>query len=117
MKQKRTYTPKKTANFESQIKNTAMNTIDKPLLGPLEIRIVFNFKRAKSSKDLYVTKRPDLDNLQKSVFDALNKVAWKDDSQIIRVHAEKNFSDVECIEITIVEIKTPWKIPRGTRKK
>ena len=35
------------------------------------------------------TKRPDLDNVQKLVCDALNKVAYKDDAQITRCTAHK----------------------------
>jgi Holliday junction resolvase RusA-like endonuclease len=33
--------------------------------------------------------KPDIDNLQKAVFDALNGVAWKDDAAIWCVHADK----------------------------
>lgn len=32
--------------------------------------------------------RADLDNLLKVVFDGLNGVAWDDDSQVVKLHAE-----------------------------
>lgn len=35
------------------------------------------------------TGRPDVDNLCKSVLDALNRVAFRDDSQVTSLHAEK----------------------------
>ena len=41
----------------------------------------------------YPVKKPDIDNIQKSVFDALNTRAWADDSQIIRVDCRKEWAD------------------------
>jgi Holliday junction resolvase RusA-like endonuclease len=35
--------------------------------------------------------RPDIDNLEKAVLDALNGVAWKDDTQVARVVKEKTY--------------------------
>lgn len=70
----------------------------------MEVRLVFNFIKAKSSKRVMHTQRPDIDNLCKGVLDALNGVAFIDDAQIIKLCCEKNFSDVENIEITIHEL-------------
>lgn len=36
--------------------------------------------------------RPDLDNLVKSVKDALNGLAWSDDSQVAQLHAGKRYA-------------------------
>ena len=36
---------------------------------------------------------PDVDNLLKTLFDALNKLAWKDDSQLCFVFATKMIAD------------------------
>lgn len=41
---------------------------------------------------LYPTKRPDVDNLAKVVCDALNDVAYKDDTQIIDLHILKFYT-------------------------
>jgi Holliday junction resolvase RusA-like endonuclease len=35
------------------------------------------------------TKKPDEDNLKKAVYDALNKMLWRDDSQICESAFEK----------------------------
>jgi Holliday junction resolvase RusA-like endonuclease len=35
--------------------------------------------------------RPDIDNLEKAVLDALKGVAWKDDTQVARVVKEKTW--------------------------
>ena len=79
--------------------------IDKPHEGAIELRLVFNFIKAKSCKKTMHTQRPDLDNLAKGLCDSLNGVAFLDDAQIVKLTCEKNFSDVENIEITIIEIK------------
>ena len=38
---------------------------------------------------MYKTTRPDIDNIQKACFDALNGLLFKDDSQIVSVTATK----------------------------
>lgn len=55
---------------------------------------------------LLPTKRPDLDNICKSVMDGLNKVAYHDDSQIVKLYIEKYFSLQPRIEVLLEEIKT-----------
>lgn len=66
------------------------------LSGPIRITLDFIFPRTKSmiwkSKPMIrVPKdtKPDIDNLCKSVFDALNGILFVDDSQIWECHASK----------------------------
>jgi len=40
-------------------------------------------RQAALTGDLMPTGKPDFDNISKVVCDALNKIVWKDDSQII----------------------------------
>jgi Holliday junction resolvase RusA-like endonuclease len=65
---------------------------------PVDVVIDFVFARRKSHMrkdgvrpDAPRLPRPDVDNLQKAVLDALNGVAWQDDSQVGRVVAEKSY--------------------------
>jgi Holliday junction resolvase RusA-like endonuclease len=64
-----------------------------PWEGPVEMSVSFYFKKpeylTKAIKGH--TKKPDLDNLLKSIKDSLNKIIYKDDSQIIRLNASKNY--------------------------
>jgi Holliday junction resolvase RusA-like endonuclease len=59
-----------------------------PLEGPLMMNLVFVFPRPKSlpkkagTSRLWHTKKPDRDNLAKSVQDCLNGLLYRDDSQI-----------------------------------
>ena len=49
------------------------------------------------------TVKPDLDNLDKAVMDALNKVAYKDDSQIVAKVSKKHYAEVPNVTIVIAE--------------
>lgn len=53
---------------------------------------------------LFPTKKPDIDNLQKMLFDSLNKKAYYDDAQIVGVYIMKYYSDKPRIELTIEEL-------------
>ena len=48
------------------------------------------------------TKKPDCDNLIKSILDSLNGVAYKDDSQVTDVHIKKRYNRDEGIEVEIL---------------
>ena len=51
------------------------------------------------------TKKPDLDNVIKSILDALNKVAYHDDTQIVSLSMEKFYSDSPRVEVTISNLE------------
>lgn len=55
--------------------------------------------------DHFPTKRPDNDNLYKGIADALNGIAYYDDSQIISTEINKRWSTEPRAEITIREVK------------
>lgn len=60
-------------------------------------------KRVVSEPD---TVKPDADNIAKSVLDALNGVAWRDDTQVVHLQVRKNPRTrcEERIEVEIVEV-------------
>ena len=82
-----------------------------PLTGPLSVTVRFyrdiqksdskKKKMAKEAGDIRPTKKPDVDNYVKSLLDALNKVLWADDNQIIDLHASKFYSAYPRIEIQV----------------
>lgn len=90
------YTPKRTRSFETIVREVAYNKIVDVLTGPVRMEIVFCFPRPKNK--IWKTKpmprewkltRPDWDNLGKSVCDALNGIAYIDDSQIVDIRIRK----------------------------
>ena len=94
------------------------NAPSAPLLGPLMLQIDCFFSRPKShyrtGKNAHLLKddapewhisKPDSDNLQKFIFDALNSIYWKDDSQICSVLFQKLY-DVATPR-TVIKIRRP----------
>lgn len=82
-----------------------------PLEGPIKVTIVFVMPRPKAliwkTRDMPRVpsdKKPDIDNLYKSVVDCLNQVIWGDDSQIVEAILRKvvaSGSEQPHVEISI----------------
>jgi len=91
-----TYTPKDCVAYKkvvAMVARNAMRTADAGMFDgePLECRLRFVFPLPKSRKNPWATSRPDLDNLYKSVTDAMNGIVYKDDAQIVRASIEKAY--------------------------
>ena len=50
------------------------------------------------------TGRPDLDNLIKALTDACNGIVWRDDAQIVRLMAEKRYSEQPGASISVIPL-------------
>ena len=109
-------TPTKTADYENLIAfkyQEASGGFKFERETPLHVSLFFGMpipssstksrKAAMEDGILKHTKKPDIDNLIKAVLDALNDIAWKDDSQIIRLSAEKIYSKEPYVYIRISE--------------
>lgn len=82
--------------FKAAVQLAAHNAGATPVDGPVEMLVSYWFPRPKSrvwkSRPMPqepCVKKPDWDNLGKSVCDALNGIAYVDDSQVYRVLVEK----------------------------
>ena len=116
----RIYTPNTTATYEKRIRDAWIKANgDTPMEGQLLAKIYYGFRIPKSTpkKNIpgmlarYVrpTVKPDLDNLDKAVMDALNKVAYKDDSQIVAKVSKKHYAEVPHVTIIIAEYRKEEK--------
>lgn len=67
------------------------------LESPMSVEITFYFRRPKSARHRKYPHKAgpgDLDKLQRAVFDAITTARlWKDDSQVCRVVAEKEYAE------------------------
>lgn len=111
----RAYTPKKTSDYENIVRETAQQAMGST--GPLEtalgaylyIRLPIPKSHSKKRKLACLSgqekpiKKPDIDNLAKSVLDGLNGVVWKDDSQIVSLHVTKVYSSGSGVDVLIKE--------------
>ncbi|MDO4721407.1 MAG: RusA family crossover junction endodeoxyribonuclease [Peptostreptococcaceae bacterium] len=109
------YTPDKTKNYETLVREMFFAKYHQPMMeGEIRMRLEIYFPIPKSASRKTKTgmregtirpaKRPDLDNIIKSISDALNKVAYVDDSQIVEVQARKYYSDAPRVEIHLEEL-------------
>ena len=55
--------------------------------------------------DLMPAKKPDIDNIAKAVLDALNSVAYRDDTQIVELQIRKQYSEKPRLEICMEELE------------
>lgn len=80
-----TYTPDDTSAFEASvamIASTQMRGNREPYAGPVHVDCVFVMTGEDGQWPTDVTD-PDLDNMEKAICDALNKVVWKDDRMMV----------------------------------
>lgn len=111
-----TFTPQKTAEYEAKIaehylKYTKNHKFERDTA--LYVNLIFGMpipkstpksrQQAMSDGVIKPTKKPDIDNLCKAVLDALNGVAWDDDSQIVKLSAAKEYSRDPYVSICIHE--------------
>ena len=70
---------------------------------PIALSIEFRYSaKSKMLRGTWKTSRPDVDNIAKLLIDCMTKSGfWKDDSQIVRLTLEKNYSEKELAEIVV----------------
>ena len=64
-----------------------------------------SWSKRKKENAKWHTSRPDTDNLVKGICDALNGIAYKDDSQVCYMQARKQYAAMNGIRIEIEELK------------
>jgi len=96
---------KRSRQWQKQIAQVAAFHSAEPWEGPVELHLIFSFKRPKSAPGReYPTVRPDLDKLARAVLDALTGVIYKDDSQVVGISAQKIYGTQEGVEVQIKEL-------------
>lgn len=97
------YTPAKTRAAEAAVRAAwieKFGTDREPHKGPVELHVLAMFPipkswpKSKREGALFHTSRPDLDNVVKLIKDALNGLAWVDDSSVVKLSASKNYTVV-----------------------
>ena len=73
----------------------------KPIDSPIIISMRFILKRPKSVTRKHPTVPPDSDKLVRGCFDALTGIAYKDDSQVIKLTASKEYGEIPGVEVEI----------------
>ena len=108
-----TFTPKETREYEQIVGFYARRAIKQPLEGAIRVKVDFYMpipkswsekkKRLAEAGEIRPATRPDLDNLEKALFDGCNGIAWIDDAQVVEVHKAEWYgdprTDVEISEV------------------
>lgn len=116
----RAYTPSNTINYENLIKITYQSTYDgdkkiffekdTPLYMeviaylPIPSSVSKKVRQQMIDMEKRPTKKPDTDNIIKIVGDALNGIAYHDDSQIVSSHMDKYYAEEPRLRIIIKEV-------------
>lgn len=104
---------KKVADYQKYVASIAKIHMgdNKPLEGPLSVCLIayFEIKKSYSKKKIaaikngtvFPTMKPDCDNLGKGILDAMNKIVYNDDSQIVHYTTIKRFAERPYVLIYI----------------
>ena len=107
------FTPARTKRFTNDVRLVidAVMAGNPPVSGPVSLKMLFKMqipaswplwkKQAAREGRIAPTSRPDMDNLEKSLLDALNERAFTDDAFVIDRVASKRYADTPGIIITI----------------
>lgn len=111
-----TYTPEKTARYENLVKMAAQHAMagSPAITGPVTLACRFvmpipasySKKRAQACLDGQEPhcKKPDLDNLLKSIKDGCNGVVWRDDCQVVALISKKHYGDCPLVVVEVKEM-------------
>lgn len=114
----RMYTPEKTVTYESTVALMAAQAMqgrppsDKPALVSLDVGLPvpesWSKKRKKSALDGAIRpKKPDLDNVIKAIFDAMNNIVWVDDVQVVYLISRKRYTEIPGVDVEVSFTELP----------
>ena len=100
-----TFTPEKTASYENLVKVKAEEAmVGRELIaGAVAVTILLfitppaswsNKKMLQAlNHEILPTTKPDIDNVIKGIFDAMNEIVWNDDKQVVDVTFRKRYAN------------------------
>lgn len=112
----RLYTDEKTESYEALVAFAAhqalrgRDPLDVPLNVQVTVRLTPNASASKKERaaqlsgERAILGRFDLDNIVKAILDGCNKVAFRDDRQIVGIYALKVASEAAGVDVVMI----PW---------
>ena len=111
----KTYTPEDTVSYENLIKlqfKMSCGNWYSELPLRMKITAIHGLVKSASKKsqakmlsgEIKPTKKPDADNIVKIICDALNNIAYKDDTQVVDLQVKKIYGETEKVIVEIEEI-------------
>lgn len=105
-----TYTPGSTAAYEERVKLAYRQAGGGKLSGFVFVDILAVFtvpksytkaQKAAAFDARYVPKKPDCDNIAKIILDALNGLAYDDDTQVVALSVEKRYGAFDHVTVVL----------------
>ena len=109
------YTPGRTKDYEELIRQYFIIKYPKHKIieSRVNIEIVAFMKIPKGTSktkcekmlagEISPTRKPDIDNIAKSILDAMNKFVIKDDNQVSKISVEKKYGETEKVYVKVEE--------------
>ncbi|MBR3324638.1 MAG: RusA family crossover junction endodeoxyribonuclease [Clostridia bacterium] len=109
------YTPNRTKEYEFLVQQSfkVQNPNFEMLDGRVAIEVIAYMSIPKNTSKVKTqamldnqispTKKPDIDNIAKSILDAMNKFVFKDDNQVSKISVEKRYGEKEKVYVKIEE--------------
>jgi len=110
------YSPAKTVNYEGLVAHAASfamagrDLIQGAVSVDLDIRLQIpeswsNKKKiAAANGEIAATKRSDIDNITKGIFDGMNGVVWRDDGQVVEASQRKRYAETPGVVVIVREL-------------
>lgn len=110
-----TYSPTKTRDYESVIKEAAQKAmgsnelLETPVTVAIYITVSIPSSYSKKRTEACLNgserpiKKPDIDNIAKCFLDAMNQVVYLDDTQVLTLHVTKVYGTVGMVEVMVKE--------------
>ena len=111
-------TCKRLKSWRKEVSLRAKLIVDEIIEEPVEIEVVFWFKRplkhylpngmVRQSAPMYITNKNkgDLDKHCRALLDSLTKSAFADDSQVVSLHAVKKYCETESQTGATIKIRS-----------
>jgi len=108
-----TYTPKETIQYENLVKVSFYEKYPDHVPSDKAVKVMINayYKMPKSFSNkqqelvkigkLKPLKKPDVDNIAKSILDSLNNIAFIDDKQVVSALITKDYSQQPRVDVQI----------------
>lgn len=112
----KTYTDAKTKSYETLVKEAAIKAMEnrQPIEGPVKLDLIIRLPVPKSypkkrseaclNGSEWPTKKPDWDNVAKSVADAMNDIVFLDDTQIVIARVVKVYATEAGVDVKVSEV-------------
>ena len=116
---RRAYTPKRTKDYEERVRDAFRSSYHGffPVYGAdIPVRVCISIfqeipkswskkkrQQAENGEVVPLTHNGDIDNIAKSILDALNGYAYLDDCQVVRMEVVKMYSETPRAEVKICE--------------